>query len=138
MPRHGIVFTPRAVETIRRLADHEKTAAEIADVIGSTAGSVRVKCSQLKIKLTRGRRRNIILQIGRQKLTVYMRPSDCAALKWKAARLQRSSDELAADLLEAIISSDIYEAVLDEDDAHVSRTRDRNPKATTHGRCRPY
>jgi hypothetical protein len=120
MSRHGLVFTPRAVETIRGLADQGKSAPEIADVIGSTAGSVRVKCCQLKIKLTR-RGRHILLQSqrghnGAQKLVVYMRPSDYAALKRKAAHLQRSSDELAAKLLKAIISSDIYEAVLDEDE----------------------
>ena len=47
------VFTPSAINTIRGLAGQGKSASEIAEVIGSTTGSVRVKCSQLKIKLRR-------------------------------------------------------------------------------------
>ena len=53
MPRRGQVFTPRAVKIIRGLADQGKSASEIADVIGSTPASVRVRCCQLKIKLPR-------------------------------------------------------------------------------------
>ena len=45
------VFTPSAINTIRELAGQRKSASEIAEVIGSTTGSVRVKCSQLKIKI---------------------------------------------------------------------------------------
>src|SRR5271169_4002084 len=53
MPRQGQVFTPTAIEVIRRLAMQGKNAAEIAGVIGSTPASVRVKCCHLKIKLSR-------------------------------------------------------------------------------------
>ena len=38
-----------------------------------------------------------------------------AALKRKAADMQKSAVELSGELLDAIISSDIYEAVLDDD-----------------------
>lgn len=48
-------------------------------------------------------------------MSVYLRPSEYAALRWKAAHLQKSAAELAAKLLDAIITSDIFEAVLDED-----------------------
>ena len=47
------VFTPSAINTIRGLAGQGKSASEIAEVVGSTTRSVRVKCSQLKIKLRR-------------------------------------------------------------------------------------
>jgi hypothetical protein len=43
------VFTPSAINTIRGLACQGKSASEIAEVIGSTTASVRVRCSQLKI-----------------------------------------------------------------------------------------
>jgi hypothetical protein len=43
-----------------------------------------------------------------------MRPADCAALERKARQMQKSGAELAAMLLEAIVSSNIYEAVLDD------------------------
>jgi hypothetical protein len=121
MARTGLIFTPTAVETIRGLADQGKSAPEIASAIGSTPGSVRVKCCQLKIKLPRRGRPPILLhsldrQNGGRKLVVHMSSSDYASLKWKAAYLKKSSDELATKLLEAIINSNIYEAVLDEDE----------------------
>jgi hypothetical protein len=48
MPKR--VFTPAAIQTVRELAAQEKTAAEIARQLGSTAASVRVKCCHLKIR----------------------------------------------------------------------------------------
>ena len=109
MPRHRHIFTPTAVEVVRGLARQGRSASEIANAVGSTPASVRVKCSQLKIKLRRGRR-----GVLKQRLVIYMRPADYAALERKARQLQTSSVELAGMLLEAIISSNIYEAVLDD------------------------
>jgi hypothetical protein len=111
------VFTPATVETIRELAAQGKTASEIAAAIGSTVGSVRVRCSDFKIKLKRSRRPG--LQRTRQRqtrephLVVHMRAAAYAALKRKAAHMEKSADELARVLLEEIVSSDLYEAVLD-------------------------
>ena len=51
MPRR--VFTPAVIKAIRELASQGKSASEIAAAIGSTAASVRVKCCQLKIQLSR-------------------------------------------------------------------------------------
>jgi len=114
--RHGArrVFTPSAINTLRGLVGQGKSASEIAGVIGSTAGSVRVKCSQLKIKLGRrgrpGRKRQMAWQI-----VICLSDADYAALKRKAADMQKSAVKLSGELLEAIISSNIYEAVLDDD-----------------------
>ena len=113
------VFTPTVIESIRELAGQGKSASEIADAIGSTAASVRVKCCQLKIKLSRRGRPNLLQtsghRLGAQKLVVFMRPADYAALKRTAAGMQKSAGELAEMLLEAIVSSNIYEAVLGND-----------------------
>lgn len=49
------IFTPRTIVVMRDLAGEGKSAAEIAEAIGSTAASVRVKCCQHKIKLSRRR-----------------------------------------------------------------------------------
>jgi hypothetical protein len=110
--RRGRIFTPSAINTIRRLAAQGKSASEIAEVIGSTSASVRVRCCQLKIAL---RRRNA-RHIGGQGLFVSLHDADYAALKRKAADMQKSASELSGDLLRAIIHSDIFEAVLDDDD----------------------
>lgn len=116
--RHSHIFTPTAIQLVRRLADHGKTASEIADAIGSTAASVRARCCQLKIKLPRETHARIsVTEQGRtqeQKLIVHMQPKIYAALEGKAVYMQKSADELAGMLLEAIVSSEIYEAVLDD------------------------
>ena len=116
--RRSHIFTPTAIQLVRRLADHGKTASEIADAIGSTAASVRARCCQLKIKLPRETHARIsVTEQGRtqeQKLIVHMQPKIYAALEGKAVYMQKSADELAGMLLEAIVSSEIYEAVLDD------------------------
>jgi hypothetical protein len=118
--RRSHIFTAEAIQIVRRLADQGKSASEIADVIGSTAASVRVRCCQLKIKLAPRVRIDLPSTRQRhfqeQKLIIGMRPAVLAALEQKAARLQKSPTELARVLLEAIVSSDIYEAVLDDGD----------------------
>ena len=111
------VFTPAAIRIVRELASQGRSASEIAWVIGSTAASVRVRCCQLQVKLSRrGRRSSVETALehsGGQRLVLYMRPAEHAALTRKAAQTQKSSVELAARLLEAIVGSDLYEAVLD-------------------------
>lgn len=111
MSRQPAIFTPTAVEIIRGLARQGRSAPEIADAIGSTPASVRAKCSLLKIRLRRGRP-----GIAKQRLVVYLRPADYDALERKARQLQKSAEELSGMLLKAIVSSDLYEAVLDEGD----------------------
>ena len=117
LPRGGRrrVFTPSAINTICGLAGQGKSASEIAEVIGSTTGSVRVKCSQFNIKLRRQGQRGRIRQIAGQRLVICLNDADYAALERKAADMQKSAVQLSCELLEAIISSDIYEAVLDDD-----------------------
>jgi hypothetical protein len=46
---------------------------------------------------------------------IYLQDADYAALKRKAADMQKSAVELSGELLKAIIRGDIYEAVLDDD-----------------------
>ena len=117
MARRGRIFTPATVGMMRRLADQGRSATEIADVIGSTAASVRVKCCHLKIKLRRRRGSSAAHQlhdIRGAKLNIYLRPVVYAGLKQRADALHKSVADLAATLLEAVANSDIYDAVLDE------------------------
>src|SRR5215471_16458995 len=55
MDRHGRVFTSEILTLMREMAARGCSAPEIAEAIGSTPSSVRVKCSQQKIRLKRGR-----------------------------------------------------------------------------------
>jgi hypothetical protein len=120
MPRRSKIFTPAALGTMRRLAEQGQSAAEIAEAIGSTPGSVRVKCCRLKIRLrsARGRspeRRHRFLR--GKKLEVSLPPAVYADLKRKANALHKSAVDLAGGLLEAVVTSNIYDAVLDENDS---------------------
>jgi hypothetical protein len=116
MPRR--VFTPAVIKAIREMAGQGKSASEIAATIGSTPASVRVKCCQLKIQLSRRGRPSLVPSFpqhtSEHKLVLYMRPEDYAALKRKAVQMQKSPVELAEQLLEAIASANIFEAVLDD------------------------
>lgn len=118
--RRSHIFTPEAIQIVCRLAGEGKSASDIADAIGSTAASVRVRCCQLKIKLAQGARIDVPRaghrNVQGQKLIVGVTPAVYAALAQKAAGMQKSTDELARMLLEAVVSSDIYEAVLDADE----------------------
>jgi hypothetical protein len=107
------VFTQTAIDTIRVLAAQGKSAAEIAAAIGSTPASVRVRCCQLKISLRRGWQGK--RHVGARGLVIYLLEPDYAALRRKAADMQKSTVELSSELLRAVIRGDIYEAVLDDD-----------------------
>jgi hypothetical protein len=109
------LFTRAVINGIRELASQGKTAPEIAAIIGSTPGSVRVKCCQLKISLSRRGRPSLVPSLpsdNQGRLVVRMRPDDYAALTRRAAQMQKTPVELAARLLEAVVSGDIFEAVL--------------------------
>jgi hypothetical protein len=118
MPRRGQIFTPRTVTVIQRLADQGRAASEIAAAIGSTPASVRVRCSQLKIRLIRrGRPSRQEMKAngsGERKLIVYARQEAYAALQREAAKMHKPPTELARMLLEAIADSDLFGAVLDD------------------------
>ena len=116
--RRSHVFTPTAIQLVRRLADQGKSASEIAEAIGSTAASVRARCCQLKIKLTwrapAGSPEKQQRHIQKRKLVIGLHPAVYAGLERQAAQMQKSPVELAGMLLEAIVSSEIYAAVLDD------------------------
>jgi hypothetical protein len=113
MPRR--TFTAAAIRIIRNLASEGKSAAEIAHAIGSTPGSVRVICSQFKIRLPRRRPYpSLAPSLGERRLVIFMSPDDYARLERQAKRSQKPIAKYAGMLLQAIIIANIYDAVLDE------------------------
>jgi|ERR1700683_1373659 len=113
MPRR--IFTRAVINGIRELASQGKTAPEIAAIIGSTPASVRVKCCHLEISLSRRGRPSLVPRFpsdNQGKLVVHLRADGYAALTRRAEQMRKSPVELAAMLLEAVISSNIFEAVL--------------------------
>jgi hypothetical protein len=135
-------LTPIVVSRIGPWVQQGLSANEIAQRIGCTVGTLRVRCSQLKISLRRGAvggRGNVATGPGEQalavreflkarqveeaaalsvsinrRLLVVMSPTTIRQLHHKAAVKGLSDSRLAATLLERIAQDDLYDAVLDE------------------------
>jgi hypothetical protein len=98
---------------IRVFVDQGLSDPEIASRMGWTLGTLRVRCSQLKISLRRSTRMNI-----RRSLTAkIVLPRDIVdQLRQRAASMGVLAAELASDLLRTIVQDDLYDAVLDKND----------------------
>lgn len=106
----GVWFVRKSVSdpaTIPALVDAGLSDAEIADKMGWTVGTLRVRCSQLKISL---RRKSVV---GRQ---VVLPQEVYDQLSRRASLTGVSPSELAADLLGTIARDGLYNAVLDRDE----------------------
>jgi hypothetical protein len=85
---------------------------EIADRMGWTVGTLRVRCSQLKISL---RRKNI----NRRQFVLPQATFD--QLHHRAAMMGVSTGTLATELLQVIVRDGLYNAVLDRDEIGIIR-----------------
>ena len=121
MSRQRRVFTSQGLDLMRQMAGQGCSAPDIAKAIGSTPASVRVVCSRHKIRLQRGRGPVRIEQIPEHvslapehMVVAYMPAPLYLEFNRKAAHLDKPVSILASMLLNAIASSDIYKAVLDD------------------------
>ena len=92
---------------IRVLIDQGFSDLEIANRVGCTVGTLRVRCSQLKISL-------------RRPAKVVLPQAILDQLIQRARLMGVSTTTLAADLLEEIARDDLFDAVLDRDDTTVN------------------
>ena len=122
--RRRRIFTSEKLSLMRVMAEQGCSASEIARTIGSTPGSVKVMCSHHKIRLKRGRRHVYPTQqaadcrihpMPDHIIRAHMPATLFSDFSRKAEDLQLSASSLASNLLAAIASSRIYEAVLDDD-----------------------
>lgn len=86
-----------------------ESAAAIALKLGTTPGSVRVKCSQLQIKLRVGRGREL-----KSTLVLELLPEQVEPLKVAAVGLGITPGQLARRIVSVVLSNDLVKAVLDE------------------------
>ena len=110
MPGRRTKFTPAVIEQIPCLVKEGKTPAEIAQLIGCTISSLRVRCSHLRISLRRDRPKDEV-----QRLVVLLPPNTVAELERRGELSGMSGSQLAADLLVAVVRDHLYKAVLDRD-----------------------
>jgi hypothetical protein len=117
------VFTLQKLALMQQMASQGCSALDIATAIGSTPPSVRVMLSRHKIRLKRGRRLvpGQIEQLAERAglapehmVVAYMPAPLYTEFNRKAADLDKPVSILASMLLNAIATSDIYKAVLDD------------------------
>jgi hypothetical protein len=108
------IFTLQVFNEISKLVAQGLSAAEIADRIGCTLNSLRVKCSQQGICL---RRQSKLASEGRPqgRLTVKLSGDTAVRLQQQAEKQGISGPRFAAALLEAIVRDNLYDAVIDQD-----------------------
>jgi len=101
-------------DLIRVLVDEGLSAQEIADRVGWTVGTLRVRCSQLKISLRRS---------GKSKSHVCLAVPKAVfgQLQHHATLMGISESELATDLLKTIVRDDLCKAVLDREVTEVAK-----------------
>lgn len=123
---------------IRAWLDQGLSDAQIADKLGCTVGTLKVRCSQLGISLRRrrGERPNGAIhprpgqaraqrrskpatsdRAPAEKVSVALPSSAFKRLVSRARSSQVSESTLAARLLERIVADDLVEAVLDDDES---------------------
>jgi hypothetical protein len=95
---------------IRAFVDQGLSDSEIAGKMGWTVGTLRVRCSQLKISLRRTTKKKTCRSLT---AAVVLPRTVIDQLHQYAASLGVTEIELAADLLRQIIQDNLYEAVLD-------------------------
>jgi len=108
-------ITPAALNRIPHFLEQGLSAAQIADVIGCTVGTLRVKCSQTGISLRQRRPKSSVVRKanGHQSLTLVLPPAIVDQLRLRAAQGGMSDSRLASRLLEVIARDGLYDAVLD-------------------------
>jgi hypothetical protein len=123
-------FTPAAISQIRCWVEQGLSAAEIAQRIGCTLGTLRVKCSQLGISLrlrceskvdevyrsngNRSVERDAELSDSRDRLVLSIPQGTMDLLEIRATSKGVSGSKYAATLLEKVAEDDLYEAILDD------------------------
>jgi hypothetical protein len=120
--RRPVRFTPDNLLRVRQMAAEGNSSIEIARSMGSTSASVKNVCWRHKITLRprrRSRRDAALTPVRRssnQGIVAHLPASISTEFQRKAEQLQISASVLARRLLEAIVVSDIYDAVLDDND----------------------
>jgi hypothetical protein len=113
MTRRPIRFTPDNLLRVRQMAAEGNSSIQIAQSMGSTSASVKNVCCRHNIKIPR-RRRSVENTLS--PLVAHLPASLSTEFHRKAAQFKISASVLASRLLEAIVVSDIYDAVLDDKD----------------------
>jgi hypothetical protein len=125
------IFTPQVFSEIRNLVAQGWSAAEIAERIGCTLNSLRVKCSQQGICLRR-QSKLASTEGPNGQLTIKLSGNTAVLLQQQAGKQGISGTRFATVLLEAIVRDNLYDAVIDQEIRGDEKSRGARPgRATT-------
>jgi len=105
------IFTKANLIKMRTMAEQGYGAAHIAHEIKSTPGSVRVMCSNMKIKLRHTRGSS---WIPRRWITFRVSETTFLQLDRYARQREMPVQTLVAQILEIMTKENLFDAVLDE------------------------
>ena len=103
-------MTESVVAMIRPWREQGLSTADIAEKIGCTVGTLRVRCSKMKISLRRTERERPNSQL----LEIDLPPATLQSLRDKAYIQGTHHSLLVAALLEKISQDNLYDAILDD------------------------
>jgi hypothetical protein len=106
------VFTPEIVSSIIRLARAGRTSPEVAKSLGLNLGSLRFECSKRKISFREERK--IGLGASGEALVLQITHDARAQLQSIGSRRGLTVEEMAAYLLDLIVTENLMDAILAE------------------------
>jgi hypothetical protein len=118
------IFSPVVMLEISRLVSQGLTASEIAEKVGCSIGTLRVKCSQHGISLRRCCEDSEIrpARIPHARIVIQLGRSAATGLQQKAQIQGTTGPRLAAALIEALVQDNLYDAVIDRDTVSLDAT----------------
>jgi hypothetical protein len=123
VPRRPRIFSPLVFSQVSTLVAQGLCAAEIAEKIGCSLGTLRVKCSQHGISLRRCCDASGIKseRNPHARIVVQLSPNAAVRLQQKARNQGTTGPRLAAAVLEAVVHDNLYDAVIDREASEIDR-----------------
>ena len=111
------VLTQEKYDSVPALLERGMNPGEIAALFGVTPASLQVLCSNRGISLRRGGRRAPRRNLSLANAALDLNQTTLVALREKARTMGMNEAQLISDLLETIVTDDLYGAVLDLEEA---------------------
>jgi hypothetical protein len=110
------IFSPLVLLEISRLVARGLSAAEIAEKLGCSIGTLRVKCSHHGISLRRCDGSSAVTErVPHARIVIQLGWTTAVGLQQKAQAQGTTGPRLAAALIEAIVQDNLYDAVIDRE-----------------------
>ena len=111
------VLTQEKYDSVPALLEQGLNRTKIAALFGVTPASLQVQCSRRGISLRQGGRRTPLRDLSLADAKLNLDNAIMIALREKARSMGVDEVRLVSDLLETIVTDDLYSAVLDLEEA---------------------